>query len=171
MRRATVVAGVLVAALIAVLAWKTRDDSHEATTTPTATSPAAPAAPVAAPAIPAVPRAPVAQATTGASDDDLERPQPVPLPPSANPPPLDGKKSEPAPPQKPFTAPEVIAKREADLKLLDDTKARLEQELATAKTTHDETASHDLEIRIKRITDLRKKRSSELDQLKGSAQP
>jgi hypothetical protein len=172
MRRATVVAGVLVAALIAVLAWKTRDDSHEATTpTPTATSPAAPAAPVAAPAIPAVPRAPVAQATTGSGNDDLERPQPVPLPPSAHPPPLDGKKSEPAPPQKPFTPAETIAKREADLKLLDDTKARLEQELATAKTTHDETASHDLEIRLTRITDLRKKRSSELDQLKGSAQP
>lgn len=159
----------MLAVLIAVLAWKARGggESHEAAPAATAMTPAAaaPAAPVASTRPPAI-----APAKSAVVDDNAARPQPVPLPPGETPPPLDGKKSEPAPPQKAFTPAEVIAKREEDLKLLDDTKARLEKELAAAKGSNDATTAHDLEVRIARLTELRKKRGTELDQLKGSAQ-
>ncbi|MBV8760423.1 MAG: hypothetical protein JO257_24235 [Deltaproteobacteria bacterium] len=171
-RRAILAAGGVLVVLLAILAWKARSGGEM---TPTAAVTQAPAPAITAPA-------PVASASgtaaapalpsAGSADvvDDQGRPQPVPLPPGANPPPLDGKHSEPAPPQKAFTPAEVIAKREADLKLLDDTKTRLEKDLEAAKTAHDATTAHDLEIRIARLTDLRKRRSTELDQLKGSAQ-
>lgn len=167
-RRAIVAAGAVLVVLVAVLAWKARGGGESTTPAPapatTTVTPAAPAAPVAA-APPAI-----APAKSALVDDNAERPQPVPLPAGETPPPLDGKKSEPAPPQKAFTPAELIAKREADLELLDDTKTRLEQELAAAKGSNDATAAHDLEIRIARLTELRKKRGAELDQLKGSAQ-
>ena len=167
-RRAIVAAGAVLVVLVAVLAWKARGGGESTTPAPapatTTVTPAAPAAPVAA-APPAI-----APAKSALVDDHAERPQPVPLPAGETPPPLDGKKSEPAPPQKAFTPAELIAKREADLELLDDTKTRLEQELAAAKGSNDATAAHDLEIRIARLTELRKKRGAELDQLKGSAQ-
>jgi hypothetical protein len=169
-RRAIVAAGIVIGALIALLAWKSRGGDQAPAPSPVAPerAPAVAGAPVAS--APAVPVAPV---TTGAAPGPDERPQPVSLPPGESPPPLDGKRSEPAPPQKAFTHDEIVAKREADLKMLDDTKARLEQELTAAKAAHDATAVHDLEIRIARMADLRKKRSAELDQLRagGSAAP
>ena len=172
-RRAAVAAGLVIGVLIAVLAWKSRGGDEPAAPTPQAApAPPSPAGAVPVARAPAAPGVPVAVGAGEASDGE-ERPQPVPLPPGANPPPLDGKHSEPAPPQKAFTPAEVIAKREADLTLLDDTKTRLEADLAAAKTARDATAVHDLEIRIARIGDLRKKRSAELDRLRagGSAAP
>jgi hypothetical protein len=171
-RRAIVAAGIVIAALIAVLAWKSRGGDEPAARTSQVAAPEPAKATEPAPAARA-PVAPVAPVAAVASGDEEQRPQPVPLPPGANPPPLDGKRSDPAPAQKAFTPAETIAKREADLKMLDDTKARLEADLAAAKAAHDATAVHDLEIRIARLADVRKKRSAELDQLRagGSATP
>jgi len=167
-RRAIIAAGAVLAVLVVVLAWKTRGGGESPTAAPVAAvatpEPAAQAAPVAS-APPAI-----APAKSAIVDDQAARPQPVPLPPGETPPPLDGKKSEPAPPQKAFTPAELIAKREADLKLIDDTKARLEQQLVAANGSNDATTARDLEVRIARLTELRKKRGSELEQLKGSAQ-
>jgi hypothetical protein len=172
-RRAIVGAGLVIAALVAVVLWRSHGrDEHARPDTKAASEPAAPVS--AAPPVAAPPTVPTPEgANVGEVPSEAERPQPVPLPESAKPPPLDGKHSEPAPPQKAFSHDDIIAKREADLKLLDDTKARLESDLATARTAHDETAVHDLEIRIARLGDLRKKRSAELDQLRagGSGQP
>jgi hypothetical protein len=162
MRRAIVGAGIVIAALVALLVWKTRREPRVPDETP---APAASMPPAQASA--AVPEKP----TLGAVAVEPERPQPVPLPAGANPPPLDGKHSEPAPPQKAFTPDETIAKREADLKLLDDTKARLENDLAAARTAHDDATAHALEVRIARIGELRKRRSAELEQLRGGGQP
>jgi hypothetical protein len=161
-RRALVAAGVVIAVLVALLLWRSRPDDRPAPTIiETHDQVALPTAPP--PSLPAV-----AQTAT----PPQLQPQPVPLPESAHPPPLDGKHSEPAPPQKPFTPEEQIAKREADLALLDDTKARLEEQLTAARDAHDTATAHDLEIRIARLTDVRKKRGEELDKLRaGSAQP
>lgn len=78
--------------------------------------------------------------------------------------------SEPAPPQKPFTRDETIAKRETDLKLLDDTRTRLEHDLTAARAASDATAVHDLEIRIGRLIGLRKQRAAELDKLRAGGE-
>jgi len=166
-RRAVVAAVIVIGALIVVLVWKSRGGHEAVAPAHEAAVPAHEAtAPVAS--APSVAPAPVATAEATGSD---ERPQPAPLPPGESPPPIDGKRSDPAPPQKAFSPAETIAKREADLKMLDDTKARLEQDLTAAKAANDATAVHDLEIRIARLGDLRKKRSAELDQLRGSAAP
>ena len=172
-RRAIVGAGLVIAALVAVVLWRSHGrNEHARPDTQAASEPAAPVS--AAPQAPAPPTAPTPEgANVGEVPGETERPQPMPLPAGASPPPLDGKHSEPAPPQKAFTPAETIAKREADLKLLDDTKARLESDLATARTAHDEATVHALEVRIARIGEVRKKRSAELDQLRagGSGQP
>lgn len=170
-RRAIVAAGLVIGIVILVLAWTSRRADEPAARTPQATS-SQPQEVAPAARAPEMPTPPVA-AGLGEGSDGEEQPQPVPLPPGANPPPLDGKRSEPAPPQKAFSPADVIAKREADLKLIDDTKTRLEADLAAAKTGSDATAVHDLEIRIARLGDLRKKRSAELDKLRagGSATP
>jgi len=162
-RRALVAAGVVIAVLVVVLEMKSSDAppkpaiaaTHDAMVSKAEPPPAPP------PELPA-PTTPVPL-----------QPQPVPLAGSAAPPPLDGKHSEPAPPQKPFTPAEVIAKREADLELLDDTKVRLQQQLEAARAANDTATAHDLEIRIGRLTDVRKKRGEELDRLRagGSAAP
>jgi hypothetical protein len=162
-RRAIVGAAVVIAAVVALLVWKTRGETR-APAEPAAPTASTPAPPTAAPAAPEKP-------ALGAIASEPARPQPVPLPAGANPPPLDGKHSEPAPPQKAFTPAETIAKREADLKLLDDTKARLESDLAAARTAHDEATVHALEVRIARIGEVRKKRSAELEQLRAGGQP
>lgn len=164
-RRALVAAGVVIALLVVLLLRQTHDSDAPAKSPPQTVP-----APVAAPQPAATPApAQVALPTEPAP----ARPQPVPLPEGANPPPLDGKHSDPAPPQKQLTAEETIAKREADLKLLDNTRARLEEQLAAARSAHDAATAHDLEIRISRLKDLRKKRGDELDKLRagGSAQP
>src|SRR5690348_15886647 len=101
-RRAIVAAGVVLVVLVAVLAWKARGggESREAAPATTAVTPAA--APVATAPVATAP--PVMPAAKPAIDDDhAARPQPVPLPAGETPPPLDGKKCEPAPPQKAFT--------------------------------------------------------------------
>jgi hypothetical protein len=164
-RRALVAAGVVIVVLVAILLKKSHDEPATVAThseaPPTSVAPPAPQPIVPAASEPA-PALPVGEA----------QPQPVPLPEGVTPPPLDGKRSEPAPPQKPFTPEEQIAKREADLKLLDDTKTRLEDQLAAAHKANDATTAHDLEIRIARLADVRKKRSDELEKLRagGSAQ-
>ena len=168
-RRAIVGAGLVIAALVAVVLWRSHGrNEHARPDTQAASEPAAPVS-----ATPHAPAPPTAPTPEGANVGEVARPQPVPLPESAKPPPLDGKHSEPAPPQKAFSHADIITKREADLKMLDDTKVRLESDLAAARTAHDESAAHDLEIRIARLGELRKKRSAELDQLRagGSGQP
>ena len=172
MRRAIIAVAVAVGLLIAVLWWKSRTGG-DAEAPPRAGS-AMVAPPVAAIApTPTAPSAPtLAPSPTEPTDQaagDEARPQPVPLSGSQTPPPLDGKRSEPAAPQKPFTPEETIAKREADLKLLDDTKARLEDELKAARTANDQDAVHVLEVRLARLGDLRKKRGDELDKLRAGS--
>jgi outer membrane biosynthesis protein TonB len=163
-RRALVAVGVVIAVLVVVLVRKSSDQPSVAVT-----HDKIPVEPTAAPTPPPELPAP----TTPVQLQPQPQPQPVPLAGSATPPPLDGKHSEAAPPQKPFTPAEVIAKREADLKLLDDTKARLQQQLAAARAANDTATAHDLEIRIGRLTDVRTKRGQELDHLRagGSASP
>lgn len=172
-RRAIVGAGLVIAVVVAVVLWRSDGrDEHARPDTQAASEPAAPVS--AAPPAPAPPTVPTPQgAKVGEVPGEPARPQPVPLPESAKPPPLDGKHSEPAPPQKAFSHDDIITKREADLKMLDDTKARLESDLAAARTAHDEATVHALEVRIARIGEVRKKRSAELDQLRagGSGQP
>jgi hypothetical protein len=160
MRRAIVGAGLVIAVLVAVVVWRSDDHARPETQ-------AAPAPPVAAAPRTPSPAPTLEKANLGEVPGEAERPQPAPLPAGVNPPPLDGKHSEPAPPQKAFTPAETIAKREADLKMLDDTKARLESELAAARSAHDDAAVHALEVRIARIGEVRKKRSAELEQLRG----
>jgi hypothetical protein len=162
---------VLVAA--GVLVWKLRE--HDAPTTTTSPKTAAASAPLPR-SQQTAPPTPVATAGSQASDNDLvdeeghPRPQPVKV--EGPTPPENTKTSAPAPPQKPFTREETITKREADLKMLDDQKARLEADLAAAKTANNASAAHDLEIRIARIADLKKKRTAELDQIRaGGAVP
>ena len=162
-RRTIVGAGLVIGVLVAVVLW--RSDGHEEHARPDTQAVSEPAVSVSA--APRAPTPPTAPPPEGANVGEAERPQPAPLPESANPPPLDGKHSEPAPPQKAFTPAETIAKREADLKMLDDTKARLESELAAARSAHDDAAVHALEVRIARIGEVREKRSAELEQLRG----
>jgi hypothetical protein len=164
-RRAIVGAGLVIAVLVAVVVWRSDGhDEHARSDTQAASEPAASTS--AAPRTPS-PAPTLEKANLGDVPGEAERPQPAPLPAGVNPPPLDGKHSEPAPPQKAFTPAETIAKREADLKMLDDTKARLESELAAARSAHDDAAVHALEVRIARIGEVRKKRSAELEQLRG----
>jgi hypothetical protein len=165
-RRAIVAAGVAIAVVIALLVWRSHDAKPHASAEvvpaselgekagqPTAASAVQPPPALVAPADPV----------------EAAQPQPVPLGGSATPPALDGKRSDPAAPQKPFTPDETIAKREADLKLLDDTKARLDEQLAAARTAKDAAAIHDLEVRLARLSDLRKKRGDELDKLRAGS--
>ena len=93
--------------------------------------------------------------------DPGEKPTPVAIDPSKAPA-LDAPVSKPAPPQVPFDRDETIAKREADLKLLDETSVRLEAELAAARSANDSTAIQELEIRITRLASLKKQRTVEL---------
>lgn len=166
-RRTLLVVGTLAVAVAAVvLLWKLRQPDAPATTSPKA------ATVTSARPSDVQPVQPPSVATSGSQaagndlvdEDGNPRPQPVPV---AGPTPAsDTKHSAPAPPQKPFTRDETIAKREADLKLLDAQKTRLEADLAAAKTANNASAAHDLEIRIARITDLKKKRTTELDQIR-----
>jgi hypothetical protein len=162
--RRLIVASAIVAVLAIAVLWKLRAPaSGPAAPAPTArvATPAMPSAPSAtSPAIPSPP------SIASAGDDGEARPQPVPLPAGQAPPPDDAPHSKPAPPQTAFTRDETIAKREADLKLLDDTKTRLDGELATAKSAGDSTETHDLQVRIDRLVALRKKRSAELEQIR-----
>jgi hypothetical protein len=160
-RRALVAAGVVIAVLVALYVTKRGDTKPPLIVTHDDITLEPAAKPTPRPELP-TPITPVPL-----------QPQPVPVAGSATPPPLDGKHSEAAPPQKAFTPAEVITKREADLKLLDDTKARLQQQLEAARAANDTATAHDLEIRIGRLTDVRKKRGEELDQLRagGSAAP
>jgi len=118
---------------------------------------------------PTTTRTPTIASAEGTEPGEEPRPQPVPVDP-ASAPSLDTPVSKPAPPQKPFDRAETIAKREADLKLLDDTRTRLEKELASAQAAGDATAVHELQIRITRVTELRKQRSGELDKLRAGGE-
>lgn len=172
-RRVTAVAiAAAVVVLVAVggLFWAMRGGTttagspRHAERTTAATTPTSVPAPSVAKVAPA--------GTDELAPDGTARPQPVPLDPSAKPPSLDAPHSKPAPPQQPFTREETIAKREADLKLLDDTKTRLEADLAAARTANDASAAHDLEVRIARMSELRKKRGAELETIRaGGALP
>ena len=163
-RRALAAGAAVVAILVGVLVWKLREKPAPATPSTPApsvatTSPRPAALPTAAPS-----------PTLEPAGSDLEHPQPKPLPPGTTPPALDAPHSQPAPPQKAFTRDETIANREADLKLLDDTKVRLESQLATAKANKDTTATHDLEVRLARLADLRVKREKELEQIRAGGE-
>lgn len=161
-RRALATGAALVAILVGVLVWTLREKSE----------PASP--PRAAPEVARTSPSPAAFKSAGpaptlgsvGSAGSALPPQPTPLEPGAAPPSLDAPKSQPAPAQKAFTREETIANREADLKLLDDTKLRLEGQLATAKANKDTTAAHDLEVRLARLADLRKKRDAELETIR-----
>jgi hypothetical protein len=158
-RRALAAGVALVAILVGVLVWKLREKPEpprEAPAVATTTSPSPTVFPSTGPA-------PTLGETGSAA---VPAPQPKPLAPGEAPPALDAPVSKPAPPQKAFTREETIANREADLKLLDDTKTRLEGQLATAKANKDATATHDLEVRLARLVDLRKKREGELEKIR-----
>jgi hypothetical protein len=157
-RRALAAGAALVAILVGVLVWKLGEKPEPARQAPAVatTSPSPAAFPPAGPA-------PTLGDTGSAA---VPPPQPKPLAPGEAPPALDAPVSKPAPPQKAFTREETIANREADLKLLDDTKTRLEGQLATAKANKDATATHDLEVRLTRLADLRKKREDELEKIR-----
>ncbi|HTL34052.1 MAG TPA: hypothetical protein VL326_13045 [Kofleriaceae bacterium] len=165
-RRGLILGSVAILLLLAALVWQLHGGGE---TTPEASKPTAPAAartatpsPTIAPARPA--NVVATEGSAGSATDEVKA--------APNPPPLDAPHSKPAPPQKGFTRDETIAKREADLKLLDDTKTRLEQDLATARTANDKTATHDLEVRLARLADTRKKRVTELEQIRaGGALP
>ena len=158
--------GALVVAAAAVgLLWKLRQHDEPTTTSPKA------AATSAQPhteqtAMPAPTPGAGSQVRDNDVVDEEGNPRPQPVRVEGPTPPADTKTSAPAPPQKPFTREETIEKREADLKLLDDQKTRLEADLAAAKTANNASAAHDLEIRIARIADLKKKRTTELDQIR-----
>lgn len=149
--------------LVVALVWNrgddTRDSARRASTTPLAGTASSARAPTVV--TPNVPAEPVA-AQPG-------QPQPVPVDP-ASAPSLNAPVSKLAPAQKPFDRAETIAKREADLKLLDDTRTRLETDLAAAQASGDATAAHDLQIRIARVTGLRKQRTAELDKLRAGGE-
>src|SRR5690349_8847897 len=155
-RRALAAGAALVAILVGVLVWKLGEK-------PEPVPPSAPAVATTSPGARAFPTTMPAPTLGAAGSATGEPPQPKPLPPGATPPSLDAPVSKPAPPQKAFTREETIANREADLKLLDDTKVRLESQLATAKANKDATATHDLEVRLTRLADLRVKRAKELE--------
>jgi type IV secretory pathway VirB10-like protein len=159
------VAGIVAAALVivvGVLWWKHGGDHGTAPRAATSTAVPSSKAPAAA-------RAPTLTNADGTDPAAEPRPQPVPVDP-ATAPSLDAPVSKPAPPQKPLDRSETLAKREADLKLLDDTRTRLEKELASAQAAGDATAVHDLQIRITRTTELRKQRSGELDKLRAGGE-
>ncbi|HEX5059396.1 MAG TPA: hypothetical protein VFV99_08560 [Kofleriaceae bacterium] len=158
-------AGIVAAALLIVVGvlWWTRGGDRS-TATRAATSTAVSVSKAPAPA-----RPPTLASANGTDPAEEPRPQPVPVDP-ATAPSLDAPVSKPAPPQKPFDRAETIAKREADLKLLDDTRTRLEKELASAQAAGDATAVHDLQIRITRTSELRKQRSGELDKLRAGGE-
>jgi hypothetical protein len=162
-RRATVIAGAVVVVLAGggLLWWKTRDST--ATSAPGAAARGATAADPTRPASVHVASELAASSPTGA--------QPIRVDP-ANAPQLDAPISKPAPPQQGFTREETIAKREKDLALLDQTRERLEKDVAAAQTAGNTTEAHTLQVRLSRLSALRKQRSSELDQLRaGGAVP
>lgn len=145
----------LIAVVVLLVVWR-RDGADDVAT------------PVAPPPRIATPTARPTQPTAPAPAEEA-RPVPVPVDPSAHPPSLDAPHTPAAPPQTPFTREETIAKREADLALLDKTTEHLNAELAT---THDAIAAHDLEVRIARVAALRKQRVGELEQIRaGGALP
>jgi len=169
-RRIFAIGVVVVAILVGGLLWKlraTESSQSSSATKAQANATSATATPATAPSPAKAP----GLAAPAESGSDEQRPQPVPVDP-ATAPSLDAPHSQPAPPQKPFTRDETIAKREADLKLLDDTKTRLEGDLAAAKAGKNASAAHDLEVRLARLADLKKKRTGELEQIRaGGALP
>jgi hypothetical protein len=165
--RVTVAIGALALLLAGVLLlWKTRGDG-DAVVPATTPAPARTAARTAD--RPSAPPAPAAPEDPAGADP---QPQPAPLDPSAHPPSLEAPVSKPAPAPVPFTRDETIAKREADLKLLDATRERLERERDAAKTAGNAITASELQIRITRMEALRKQRSGELDRIRaGGALP
>jgi hypothetical protein len=162
---ATLVGAAVVAALVGGLFWATRTTGGGSANAPRVAANTATATMASRAA------SPIPNTAHTAPSASAEPPQPVPIDPSTAPP-LDRPISKPAPAQQPFTREETIAKREADLKLLDDTKARLQNELTAATQAGNATAAHELEIRITRLTTLRKQRNAELDQIRaGGALP
>ena len=161
-RRTLLTLAAVLALLVALIFWGLRDR-------PTAAPIAhAPASPTVAPA--ATPQARPPALAPAHEAQQQPQPQPVPLPAGETPPALDAPHSKPAPPQKPFTRDETIAKREAGLKLLDDEKARLDDQLAAARKSGDTQAAHDLEIRAARVADVRKKRAAELQSIRSGGE-
>src|SRR5258706_3804053 len=113
--RAVAVGGVVVAALALGLVWKLRDRGERAS----ASRPAS-VAPATHDHHDERTPAPAALVTPTSPSEDVDeqgnpRPQPIPVA-GSDVPAADTPHSQPAPPQKPFTREETIAKREADLK-------------------------------------------------------